>query len=406
MTAGIITPISSGRNAKTVQSKANADSSGNFLDVFKASAGNSGNSEKLGDDAFKVEGSKKVQKKADKKVSESKKDVESKQPKSQEDDIENKAKKVDEAVENAVSAMAQILDTSIQDIQDALEVLEFDEVDLLDSANISEIVVEVTGASDVVDIMTDEALFTDVKEIMQEVDGLSAELADELGVSVDELNEAAKSIMDEAQSQAEVLSTVKTSDESDGDETAGDGTDNGQMNFTQTFVENIREAAQKADNVEAGYATDMNEIYNQVSESLKVNMTEDITEMEMNLHPASLGNVKIHIAKRDGMITASFTTQNEQVKAALETQIVELKESMNEQGIKVENIEITLASHAFEENLSKEGEQTSSGSEEKKKRRSINLNELEEIDDINIEDDIRIAREMMMHNGTTVDYMA
>lgn len=402
MTAGIITPVSSGRTAKAVQSKASADSNSNFLDVFKASAGNSGNSEKLGDVSVKAEDkNKKIQNKSEKKVSDETDKVEKKQPKAKEENAKDKVEDVNEATEAALTAMAEILDVSVQDIQEALETLELEEIDLLDSANIPEIAVTVTGAADVVDIMTNEELFADVKEIMQEVDGISEELADELGISVDELADAAKGIMNEAQA----ANASKASDETDRDST-DNSSEEGQMNFTQTFVENIKASVEKADNTEAGYATDMNEIYNQVSESLKVNMSEDITEMEMNLHPASLGNVKIHVAERDGMITASFTTQNEQVKAALETQIVELKESMNEQGIKVENIEITLASHAFEENLSKEGEQTSSGSEEKKKRRSINLNELEEIDDINIEDDIRIAREMMMHNGTTVDYMA
>lgn len=403
MTVGIITPVSSGRTAKTVQSKASTDSNSNFLDVFKASAGNSSNSEKLGDMPFKVEdNNKKIQNKDEKKVSKETDKVEKKQSKVQEENAKDKSEDVNEATEAVLTAVAEILDVSVQDIQEALETLGLEEIDLLDSANIPEIAVTVTEAADVVDIMTNEELFADVKEIMQEVDGISENLADELGISADELADAAKNIMNEAQTAA---NTSKASDETERDST-DNGSEEGQMSFAQTFVENIKASVEKTADTEAGYATDMNEIYNQVSESLKVNMSEDITEMEMNLHPASLGNVKIHVAERDGMITASFTTQNEQVKAALETQIVELKESMNEQGIKVENIEITLASHAFEENLSKEGEQTSSGSEEKKKRRSINLNELEEIDDINIEDDIRIAREMMMHNGTTVDYMA
>ena len=406
MTAGIVTPISSGRAAKTVQSKANAESGSNFLDVFKASAGNSGNSEKLGENAFKVGENKETQSKKNKNISdETKKKVETKRPEVEEENVSDKADDISEATQNVASVMAQILEVPAESIQEALDELGLEAVDLLEASNIPEIAVEVTGAADVVDIMTDEELFADVKEIMQEVESISADLADELGVSVDELNDAAKEIINESQTVAESVNVSKTADDTDRDASTKEGSENGQMNFTQTFVENIKASVEKAD-VEAGYATDMNEIYNQVSESLKVNMSEDITEMEMNLHPASLGNVKIHVAERDGMITANFTTQNEQVKAALETQIVELKESMNEQGIKVENIEITLASHAFEENLSKEGEQTSSGGEEKKKRRSINLNELEEIDDINIEDDIRIAREMMMHNGTTVDYMA
>ena len=193
MTAGIITPVSSGRTAKAVQSKASTDSNSNFLDVFKASAGNSGNSEKLGDMPFKVEdNNKKIQNKNEKKVSNETEKVEKKQSKAQEENTEDKAKDVNEATEAALIAVAEILDVSVQDIQDALEALGLEEIDLLDSANIPEIAVAVTGAADVVDIMTNEELFADVKEIMQEVDGISEELADELGVSVDGLADEAK----------------------------------------------------------------------------------------------------------------------------------------------------------------------------------------------------------------------
>jgi flagellar hook-length control protein FliK len=131
--------------------------------------------------------------------------------------------------------------------------------------------------------------------------------------------------------------------------------------------------------------------------------------MEMSLHPASLGNVRIQVAARDGVVTANFLTQNEQVKAVLESQLVELKQSMNEQGIKVEAIEVSVAAHAFEENLSKEGDNSSEyEAREGRKRRSINLNEIDDSDDIDIDgdDEIRIAREMMMANGNSVDYMA
>ena len=73
-----------------------------------------------------------------------------------------------------------------------------------------------------------------------------------------------------------------------------------------------------------------------------------MTQMEMELHPASLGNVRVQVAAKDGVITANFTTENESVKAALETQVVTLKNQLEEQGIKVEAVEVTVSSNAFE----------------------------------------------------------
>ena len=128
----------------------------------------------------------------------------------------------------------------------------------------------------------------------------------------------------------------------------------------------------------------------------------------MQLHPASLGNVRVQVSSKDGMITASFVTQNETVKAALESQIVTLKDNLNEQGIKVEAVEVTVASHAFERNLNEEGEQSSRQMQEKKKSvRKINLAELsEESEDGLLEQQDRIVADMMRKNGNTVDYTA
>lgn len=410
MTAGLITQVNNPiAAAGTVQTTGNSDSGNNFLDVFRASADKA--SEK--DISFEKQIERKNSQKAKESQNEHKpvekdsgKKTTADSAKSEKKDefSEEDVEKVQEATESIVDAMAQILDVANEAIQDALEELDLEETDLLDAANIPQVVVEIAGAEDVVDIMTDEALFEDVKEISELASDISANLAEELNVDASKVTDTAKEIVsltDATEVETIAENALEKAKKNDNSNDAGD-----QMNFAQSFIDNIKAAAEQKGEVTEAYATDMNEIYNQVSESLKVSLSEDVTEMEINLHPASLGNVKIQIAERDGVITANFTTQNEQVKAALETQILELKENMSEQGIKVEAIEVTLASHSFEENLSKEGEHTSSENEPKKKRRSINLNEIEENDDIVIEDEIRIAREMMMRNGTTVDYMA
>lgn len=414
MTAGLITQFGPISDVATLKTPNASESGNNFLEVFKASADK--NSEP---DTTSVEtvDKKKVETETDKpqnsKTKEDEKDVVENETSVEEkvvaEDADEIKEEVQEAVASVLDAVAAVLDVPVQVVEEAVETLGLEAVDLLDSSNVPQVVVEIEGADDVVDIMTDENLFANVKEISQMVDEVAEDLSEELKVPVQEVKETAKEIVsvEETEVTAEIEQMPITNTESgrkasnDTNSNAGD-----QMNFTQSFVENIKAAVVSEESETVAYATDMNEIYSQVSESLKVNISEDVTEMEINLHPASLGNVKINIAERDGLITANFTTENEQVKAALETQIVELKESMDEQGLKVESIEVTLASHAFEENLNKEGNNAPSEEETKKKRRSINLNEIDESDDIIIEDDVRIAREMMMHNGTTVDYMA
>lgn len=152
-----------------------------------------------------------------------------------------------------------------------------------------------------------------------------------------------------------------------------------------------------------------NQIMDQIVEYMKFNIKPETQEMEMQLHPASLGTVHVQIAAKDGVITAQFAAQNETVKAVLETQMIQLKEQFEEQGIKVEAVEVTVANHAYGEQFG--GDQDAAGQQNenaKKGARRINLN-LDEIGEDGLEaleDSERIAVEMMQANGSTVDYTA
>ena len=114
------------------------------------------------------------------------------------------------------------------------------------------------------------------------------------------------------------------------------------------------------------------------------------------------------LTSKGGEITAQFHVQNEAVKAALESQIVELKDSLREQGVKVEAVEVTVESHAFESNLWQGQERNDSASYQggKKSHRRINLNALEEDFEESADEEEKLTAEMMRVNGNTVDYTA
>ncbi|MBQ8325739.1 MAG: flagellar hook-length control protein FliK [Lachnospiraceae bacterium] len=151
------------------------------------------------------------------------------------------------------------------------------------------------------------------------------------------------------------------------------------------------------------------EIMRQFTEFMSLLQTEDLTEMELQLNPANLGSIHVSIASKAGEITATLTTQNEAVRNVLESQIMIVRENLENQGIKVEAIEIAVATHAFEHNLSDsqsdadyEEQQTNS---KKNGIRRIDLNlPLEEGEEL--DDETKLAREMMEMNGNTVDYTA
>lgn len=152
-----------------------------------------------------------------------------------------------------------------------------------------------------------------------------------------------------------------------------------------------------------------NQIMDQIVEYMKFNLKPEMQEMEMQLHPASLGTVHVQIAAKDGVITAQFAAQNETVKAVLETQMIQLKQQFEEQGIKVEAVEVTVANHAYGEQFGGGQEAADQQSENGKKstrRINLNLDEMEEEGLEALDDSERIAVEMMQANGNTVDYTA
>jgi flagellar hook-length control protein FliK len=149
----------------------------------------------------------------------------------------------------------------------------------------------------------------------------------------------------------------------------------------------------------------------QITEYIRVQVKPETTEMELQLHPASLGNIKVQVASREGVLTASFTTQNEAVKAALESQMVQLKESFEQQGIKVEAIEVNVEARGFERSLDQQNQEQSrdqftEGSRRGTRRIRLGGGSEEELDDEDLTEEDRIVADMMIRNGNTVDYTA
>lgn len=346
---------------------------------------------------------------------------------------------VEEVAAQMVQTIADVLGVTIEDVEVTLDEVGISDIELLNPDVIPQVVVQVTDATDVMDIMTDEQLFSDVKELMTEAEDLMDQLSQELKIPVENLS---KQIQNVVETTKDVQNVVKEDDSVEitftskeevaelnlntdevvaKTDTEADKPDLKQNNegrrentetaahFTQTVTDSIKEAVtQKIDAAPVSYTTSTEEIMNQVTESLKMTMKEDTTEMEMQLHPASLGSVKVQVAAKDGVITANFTTENEQVKTVLETQIVQLKEQMNEAGVKVAAVEVSVNAQAFDRNLSEQGGNRGNSEAEAKKqgRRAITLDTLDDIDDLQLNEEDRIVADMMARSGNTVDYMA
>lgn len=176
--------------------------------------------------------------------------------------------------------------------------------------------------------------------------------------------------------------------------------------FAQTLkTDQYTPQVQQTYGSESVWDADTQDIMRQIMDYMKLNLKADMSTMEMQLHPASLGTLQVQVASRGGVVTASFITQNEAVKAALESQLVQLQEQFEAQGVKVEAIEVTVQTHQFEQNLEQGRRGGGSGQEPSRKGRvrRINLNDSVPGEEMAAED--AMAKEMMLADGNTVDYM-
>ena len=77
------------------------------------------------------------------------------------------------------------------------------------------------------------------------------------------------------------------------------------------------------------------EFYETLAREAKIILSGDKYEFMMQLKPESLGKVAMRVVTENGSINAKFVVENEQAKAALEENLVNLKQTLAEQGLDV-----------------------------------------------------------------------
>lgn len=151
------------------------------------------------------------------------------------------------------------------------------------------------------------------------------------------------------------------------------------------------------------------DIISQIVTSAKIEMNLDTTTMEMQLNPENLGKIYLNISTKAGAVNATITATNEAVKEALEAQIVDLKDNLNQAGVKVDAVEVTVASHEFERNLeqnqTREEQQAMEHEKNNKRRRNIEITSLDDLSGLMSEEEA-LAAQIMRENGNTIDFTA
>ena len=352
-------------------------------------------------------------------------------------------KKVDEAADKMFSDTAEELSVTEEELLSVLQSLSLTPADLLTKEGLQQVVLAVSGETDFANFLTDETMFTTLQNLNGELQTTLSDLADELGISQDEVQDFLTALADKAGDasalQAEVLSaeefsTEKTEDAitdvkkgSDTENITGDkaasevtvpGKETGKQteketsgdktfdNFAQSFKTGQTQNTQAAAEVTPHFDVETENIIRQITDYMRGNVTDGVSEMDMQLHPANLGSVHIHLEAKEGVLTAQFTAQNESVKAALESQMIQLKDNFEEQGLTVESIEVMVSSQKFDQSYEEaESHANDTGSRsgrQRTRRAGLHVS----MEDEELSDEEILAKEVLKGQGSTVEFTA
>lgn len=355
---------------------------------------------------------------------------------------------VSEETTEAVSALlvqvqkviCETLGITEEELTKAMDALGLQEADLLNRDSLQQIFLSMHDA-DPTAFLTNEELFTEFTELLQDV----MQTVEASGFTAEEVKAVAET-MTEAEVSEEIEETVTIEEpvekeaipeEEDGTEVTdaedtvempnqevssetkaetGSTKEEGHMaeakkdgekiivssetdvNVKNVFIDALANyAVNESGELNPEVAAQVREIANQIMEQIKITIRPEQTNMELQLNPEHLGRVHLTITEKEGMMTAQFTTQTEVAKEAIESQMTALKESLQNQGIKVEAIEVTVSEFGFERDSS--SEQSENG-EPEKRRKQGNF----QIEDV--EENSPLMAEYLNVTDSSVDYSA
>lgn len=366
--------------------------------------------------------------------------------------ISDKSSKVNQAIQDIKDSIKDELDISDDKLEEVMSILGLTNADLLQSQNIADIFMEVTGTQDAMDIITDAALTQSFQNIIstveQTVDNLSedtgmsieqlkdfinADIADEKNYTMsdnvkteevvqtdvadkmtgdneetDSINEDTEDTLDNISQSVEKKITIQSDNKSSDNMKGYNGSDKSSdvkttvSEISSNLVQSIQNSFEEVMNTTTTQTVNGVDVIKQIINSVKVTGNNVVQSMEIQLNPEHLGKVTLNVTSKSGVITAEIVAQNEQVKKAIESQINTLKDNFENQGIKIEAVEVTVQSHSFESGQNLKGNDSEQGKRFKGTRKAVRLEDFEEMS----EESDELIDNLIQNENSSVEYTA
>ncbi|MDF2820724.1 MAG: flagellar hook-length control protein [Clostridiales bacterium] len=355
---------------------------------------------------------------------------------------EEEIRELEQLENKLVELVAKALGIGTKELEAIMDNLRLEPTELLNLENLQSLILAVTGNENMLHLLAQPKEVTmPITEMISEITALSAK------ESIQQIVQTESNISTTTQEKPVVLPEVKTVQDQNIVENAEvkmNTTEQETKNITtivQDFEENVSQNSDqkenlkenksgntettktvmssdellsnlnklsdnslnvnRTENVEQPATTKYVEIVKQIVDQINVTIKANVTSMEMQLNPENLGKLNLVISSKDGVLKAQFTVTDQVVKEALESQMTQLKESLSQQGLKVESIEVKLSNLAYDLNQQRQQQ----GQQQQKKKSSFNLEDAQaaEEDRSFIEG---IRKELEIERSTQVDFSA
>lgn len=312
-----------------------------------------------------------------------------------------------EALSSLLQRFAEILEVTVDKLEGSYEQLDFSFEDMIDVQKLPQLMLNLGKCEDISQVLCDDIpsqIYTDLKNALndmfeslqmtaKELTGLVTEdmflkQAAELDIlpkgflklitgneentqevpvpETEEQNIPTFTVTRETETESnagsqgnestDLTSDLKTSRDTGTDRTKKTADSDG----FEEFIKGLENAVKVTDTNEIPMVNgqpDVREIVMRVVDAIKVNLSPDKTSIELSLSPQSLGKISLVITSKDGTLTARIATENEVTKQAIESQLEVLKETIAQQGVRVEAIEVSISGFTFaDSNNAQKGE--------------------------------------------------
>lgn len=351
----------------------------------------------------------------------------------------NSKEDLDVLKEEVLETVSEKLGISVDELETMLDEMTISVFQLLNIEVITEIVGETLDIKEFGELLTHSEAFTVIKDIMvgleevmeslnldKEAIRLMTEKNHEQG-TVETLNvdeEVVKLLAQENGKQSELTEMPKEENAYTVDSAKENGSlrvevndtrshqDTGEKQNDSAFTNLLSQGTQENKTV-VSVSTDQiqykqvstEDVIDQIVSKAIINLSDEKTSIQLQLNPEHLGKIAVSISSEQGVVKGYFIAENQTVKEMIEANLVQLKEQLEEQGIKVEKIEVTIgnSNQYFDQKKSNQEQQFAKRSKKNQRNNKLSVGNIEELETINATD-VQSNRNIMMES--TVEYSA